>query len=469
MSRKKVAGTGNSVNNSYSNRKTCAQDCTAGLEVYLVGGAVRDRLLGLAVCDRDWVVVGTTGEQMLARGFKPVGEDFPVFLHPHSGEQYALARRERKTGKGYRGFAVFSDPSITLEQDLARRDLTINAIAQKPSGELVDPFNGARDIEARCLRHVSAAFSEDPVRVLRVARFAARFASHGFTVHAQTRELMARMVADGEVDALQAERVWQELHGALCTPDSARFIQELRDCGALAKILPEVDALFGVPQSPEHHPEIDTGVHLLLSLQAAHRLGGANATDDTMEANEAGEATNTPKVPETTTTDPRIIFAVLTHDLGKALTPKRVLPKHHGHEVAGLKPLEAMCDRLRTPYKYRQLARVVCRYHLHHHRMAILKPGTVLTLLQKLDAFRSPENAHLFSQCCVADLRGRTGKENSDCPQARLFAKYHRAAQSVDATAIATKFTEGEKIKQALARARISAIAEVKRTAMQEN
>ena len=348
------------------------KDPADNLEAYLVGGAVRDRLLGLEVRDRDWVVVGATPKDMMARGFKPAGEDFPVFLHPHSGEQYALARRERKTAQGYKGFDVISDPDITLEEDLQRRDLTINAIAMDARGNLIDPFDGAGDIARRTLKHVSPAFSEDPVRVLRVARFKARFHQMGFSVDPATRALMARMVDNGEVDALQPERVWRELHGALCEAGSARFINELRQCGALEKVLPEVDALFGVPQPPEHHPEIDTGVHVMLALDAAHRLSD----------------------------DPRVIFAVLTHDLGKALTPKTALPAHHGHEKSGLRLVEAMCERLRAPEKYRKLALRVCKYHLHHHRIQTLKPSTTLTLLEHLDAFRQPGNVELFSQCC---------------------------------------------------------------------
>ncbi len=414
------------------------RDAADGLEVYLVGGAVRDRLLGLAVQDRDWVVVGCSVARMVARGFKPVGEDFPVFLHPHSGEQYALARRERKTAKGYRGFAVFSDPNITLQQDLQRRDLTINAIAQDGHGNLIDPFGGRDDIKSRTLKHVCAAFSEDPVRVLRVARFAARFGDLGFSVHPTTQALMARMVADGEVDALQAERVWRELHTAMRESATARFIAQLRRCGALAKILPEVDALFGVPQPAKHHPEIDTGRHILLALAAAHRLSD----------------------------DPRVIFAVLTHDLGKALTPQHALPSHHGHEQAGLQPVHAMCERLRAPQKYRQLSRLVCQYHLHHHRMPSLKPATVLDLLQQLDAFRQPDNVRLFSLCCVADLRGRSGMENLDCPQAALFGEYHRAAAAIDAAAIAEQLQDGARIKKELAKQRIAAITAVKNQAL---
>ncbi len=423
------------------------KDPADNLQVYLVGGAVRDRLLGLAVRDRDWVVVGATPDDMLKLGFKPAGEDFPVFLHPHTNEQYALARRERKTARGYRGFAVISDANITLQQDLQRRDLRINAIAMDAHGNLIDPFDGAGDIARRTLQHVSPAFCEDPVRVLRVARFQSRFDKLGFQVHPATRALMAHMVENGEVDALQPERVWQELHGALVETATARFIQELRACGALAKILPEVDALFGVPQPAAHHPEIDTGLHVMLALDAAHRLSD----------------------------DPRVIFAVLVHDLGKALTPENELPSHRGHEKSGLRLVKAMCERLRTPEKYRKLALRVCEYHLHHHRMAELKPSTVLTLLEQLDGFRQPDNVGLFSLCCVADLRGRTGMAEAQCPQSALLQRYHHAARSVDAAAIAATVTatigadksSGAKIKKEIARQRTAAIAMIKKT--QEN
>lgn len=410
------------------------KDPADNLETYLVGGAVRDRLLGLEIHDRDWVVIGATPAQMLERGFKPAGEDFPVFLHPNSGEQYALARRERKTAKGYKGFAVTSDPDITLEQDLQRRDLTINAIAMDARSNLIDPFGGAGDVKRRTLKHVSPAFSEDPVRVLRVARFKARFHKMGFSVNPATRKLMAQMVENGEVDALQPERVWRELHGALREAGTARFIEELRECGALAKVMPEVDALFGVPQPAEYHPEIDTGVHVMLALDAAHRLSD----------------------------DPRVIFAVLAHDLGKALTPKHALPAHRDHEKAGLRVVTAMCERLRAPEKYRKLALRVCEYHLHHHRMAALNPSTVLILLERLDGFRQPENVELFNLCCVADRRGRTGREQEDCPQMELLRRYHHAARSVNAAAIAGECADGAKIKKEIRRQRIAAIATVK-------
>ena len=411
------------------------KDPAENLEVYLVGGSVRDQLLELEIQDRDWVVIGATPAQMIERGFKPVGEEFPVFLHPLSGEEYALARSERKTSKGYRGFDVISDPNITLTQDLQRRDLTINAIAMDAQGNLIDPFGGVRDAQQRILKHVSPAFSEDPVRILRVARFAARFESMGFSVNPETLDLMKQMVAMGEVDALQPERIWKELHGALCESGTSRFIEELRRCGALEKILPEVDALFGIPQPLEYHPEVDTGVHVMMALDAAHRLSE----------------------------NPRVIFAVLVHDLGKALTPEKALPAHRGHEHSGLRLVEQLCTRLRIPGKYRRLALRVCEYHLHHHRMLVLKPTTVLTLLEQLDAFRQPDNVRLFSLCCIADLRGRSGMEDLDCPQSKLLGRYHTAALSVNAAAIAERCREGGKIKKELRRQRVAAIAVIKR------
>lgn len=319
-----------------------------------------------------------------------------------------------------------------------RRDLTINAIAMDARGALIDPFGGAGDIESRTLRHVSKAFGEDPVRVLRVARFKARFDSLGFAVHADTRAMMARMVDAGEVDALQPERVWRELHGALCERGTARFIETLRDCGALARVLPEVDALFGVVQPPEHHPEIDAGAHVLLALDAAHALSD----------------------------DPSVIFAVLVHDLGKALTPKSQWPAHRGHERSGLKLVDALCERLRAPSGYRKLARVVCEFHLHHHRMAQLKPETVLKLLERLDGFRQNDMVRRFALCCIADLRGRTGLSQAPCPQADLLHACHRAALAVDQAAIAAQHSDdGAAIQQAIRRQRIAAIAEVKQAA----
>ena len=408
-------------------------DPASGLDVYLVGGAVRDELLGLPVQDRDWVVVGSTPGEMEKRGFRPVGRDFPVFLHPESGEEFALARTERKTGAGYHGFHFHAAEDVTLADDLRRRDLTINAMARDAAGALVDPHGGRADLDARLLRHVSPAFSEDPVRVLRVARFAARFASQGFRVADGTLALMKRMVAAGEVDALVPERVWQELALTLERPGSSRLVSTLRDCGALAVVLPEVDALFGVPQPPRHHPEIDTGLHILLCLDAADRAG--------LDGPER--------------------FAVLVHDLGKALTPRDEWPRHAGHERRGLAPLRGLCERLRVPKPWRRLAEVVCEYHLMLHRVTTLRPATVLRMLEGLDAFRRPEIVEPFIRCCTADLRGRTGFETRDYPQGEILRRCLRAA-TVDAGAIAARHRSGngspDLIAEAVRRERIEAI-----------
>ncbi|KZC37892.1 multifunctional CCA tRNA nucleotidyl transferase/2'3'-cyclic phosphodiesterase/2'nucleotidase/phosphatase, partial [Rhodanobacter sp. FW510-R12] len=361
------------------------------MQIFLVGGAVRDKLLKRPVVDRDHVVVGATPEQLLALGYKPVGKDFPVFLHPATSEEYALARTERKSGRGYHGFVFQADPTITLEQDLARRDLTINAIAEDEHGVLTDPFGGVRDLEARLLRHASPAFVEDPVRVLRVARFAARFAPLGFTVAAETMALMRQMVADGEVDHLVPERVWAETRKALGEPQPSMFLRVLRECGALAVLFPEVDALYGVPQRAEFHPEIDTGVHMELVLDAAARLAPGNDV---------------------------VGFCALTHDLGKALTPAAELPRHIGHEHRGVAPLRALAARLKVPTEHATLAELVCREHLNVHRALELKPTTVLKLLGALDALRRPARLELFLAACEADQRGRRGHEYDAYPQA---------------------------------------------------
>ncbi len=409
-------------------------DPAVGLTVYLVGGAVRDELLGLTVKDRDWVVVGATPDEMKRRGFRPVGRDFPVFLHPQTHEEYALARTERKTAAGYHGFTFHAAPDVTLEEDLARRDLTINAIARSLDGELVDPHGGQADLEAGLLRHVSPAFAEDPVRVLRTARFAARYADKGFQVVEETRRLMHLLVENGEMDALVPERIWQELAATLERAGASRFIEELRQCGALAAVLPEVDVLFGVPQPPRFHPEIDTGLHTQLSLDAADRAG--------LDAPER--------------------FAVLVHDLGKGLTPKEMLPKHIGHEKRGLKPLEALCERIRVPGSWRRLARGVCEFHLMLHRIETLKPTTILNMLEGLDAFRRPDIVAPFGRCCAADIRGRTGFEEADYPQAELLQRALDAARSVDSGAIAAAVNDaghaGSRIAEEIRQARIGAI-----------
>ena len=401
------------------------------MQTYLVGGAVRDRLLGLEPGDRDHVVVGQTQASMEAAGFKPVGRDFPVFLDPVTGEEYALARTERKSGRGYRGFVVDADPSVTLEEDLGRRDFTVNAIAQADDGTLVDPYRGARDLQARVLRHVGEAFVEDPLRVLRAARFMARFASLGFTVAPETMALMRAMVIGGELAELVPERVWQELRRALASARPSAFLRTLHDCGALAAVLPEVDALYGVPQRAEYHPEIDTGVHIELVCDAAARLAPG---------------------------DDLIGFAALTHDLGKALTPRHVLPKHIGHEQAGLAPLRGLCDRLKVPTEHRQLAEAGCREHLNVHRFDELRAATVHELIARCDGFRRPERIAQLALVCEADKRGRGGHADDDYPQGRALQAAHAVAMAVRAGALAGEFS-GPALGQAVRKARIAAIA----------
>ncbi|WP_147653344.1 multifunctional CCA addition/repair protein [Vulcaniibacterium gelatinicum] len=402
------------------------------MKTYLVGGAVRDRLLGLPPGDRDFVVVGATPEAMLARGFRPVGRDFPVFLHPDTGEEYALARTERKTGRGHRGFVVHADPSVTLEQDLERRDFTINAIAEDETGALLDPFGGLPDLQARVLRHVGPAFVEDPLRVLRAARFLARLAPLGFTLAPQTLALMREMVAAGELTDLTPERVWQELARALAAPRPSAFLHTLRACGALAVVLPEVDALYGVPQRAEFHPEVDTGVHIELVCDMAARLAPG---------------------------DDIVGFAALTHDLGKALTPADVLPRHVGHERAGLAPLRALCERLKVPNEHRALAELACREHLVMHRFDELRATTVYALLQRCDGLRRPERVRRFALVCEADKRGRAGHAEDDYPQGRALLAALAAAQSVRAGQVADDGLQGPALGAALERARIAAIA----------
>lgn len=403
------------------------------IRTYLVGGAVRDRLLGLDPGDRDFVVVGATPAVMEAAGFKAVGRDFPVFLHPRTGEEYALARTERKNGRGYRGFVVDADPSVTLEDDLRRRDFTINAIAQNEDGTLVDPFGGANDLKAQVLRHVSPAFAEDPLRVLRAARFMARFAHMGFTVAPETQALMRAMVEGGELADLTPERVWQEIRRAIASTTPSAFLRTLHDCGALAVVLPEVDALYGVPQRAEYHPEVDTGVHIELVCDMAARL---------------------------TPGDDLIGFAALTHDLGKALTPVHVLPKHIGHEGAGLAPLRRLCERLRVPTEHRQLAECVCREHLNVHRIHEMRASTVFDLLSRCDAFRRPERIAQIALACEADKRGRKGLEDVDYPSGEALRAAHAAAMAVRAADVSGDL-QGVALGEALRKARIAAIARV--------
>ncbi|WP_126456991.1 multifunctional CCA addition/repair protein [Sulfuriflexus mobilis] len=401
------------------------------MKIYLVGGAVRDKLLGLEPKERDWVVVGASPEELLALGYTPVGKDFPVFLHPETKEEYALARTERKTAPGYTGFTFHAAPDVTLEEDLARRDLTINAIAEDTNGKLIDPFNGRQDIEAGMLRHVSAAFVEDPVRILRCARFAARFARFGFKVAHGTNALMRKMVENGEVDALVAERVWKEFETALKEDRPTAFFKVLRGCGALARLFPEIDALYGVPQPEQHHPEIDTGVHVMMVLDQATQL----------------------------TTDPRIRFAALTHDLGKGATPKEEWPQHIGHEASSVKLVHEMCDRLRIPNDYRDIAALMAEYHTHCHRAFEIKPATLLKVLEALDAFRREERLEMYLTACLADARGCKDREDLDYPQADRFRAAFVAARAITARTFVEQGLKGEAISKALREARIEAIA----------
>lgn len=398
--------------------------------VYCVGGAVRDALLGLPVHDHDWVVVGGTPEAMVAQGYLPVGKDFPVFLHPHSHEEYALARTERKTAPGYQGFAMYAAPDVTLEQDLSRRDFTINAIARAADGALIDPYGGQADLRAGVLRHVSAAFAEDPVRILRGARFAARF---DFSIAPETLQLMRDMVENGEVDALVAERVWQELARGLMENHPSRFITTLRACGALQKILPEVDALFGVPQPPQHHPEIDCGIHTMMVLDDAAKHSYA--------------------LP--------VRFAALTHDLGKGNTPADILPRHIGHEMRSVELLKGLCHRLRVPADCRDLAHLTARHHGDIHRAAQLRADTVIKLFQSVDAWRRPERFAQMLQACSADARGRAGHEQDTYPQADYLANLLTLARAVDAGEIAKHCASPATMPAAIHAARVHAIQDL--------
>lgn len=400
------------------------------MEIFLVGGAVRDKLLGRAVAEKDWVVVGATPEKMVSLGYRPVGKDFPVFLHPETKEEYALARTERKTAPGYGGFQFYAAEDVTLEQDLIRRDLTINAMAEDAAGKLIDPFDGQADLHKRLLRHVSPAFAEDPVRILRIARFAARYHHLGFRVAEETLELMHAMVASGEVDHLVAERVWKEMSRALLETTPAVFFTTLRDCGALARILPEVDALFGVPQRAEYHPEVDTGVHTLMALAQACQLS------DSVD----------------------VRFAVLVHDLGKGTTPKEEWPRHHNHEQRSLPLIKAVCQRLAAPKTARGLALAVAEFHTHCHRALELTPATLVKTLEKLDAFRRPQRFAEFLICCEADARGRKGFEQRDYSQAAYFAGALRACEQVSVAELMAKGLSGAALGQALHQERVNVI-----------
>lgn len=403
------------------------------MKTFLVGGAVRDRLLGLPILERDWVVIAETPESMVELGFRPVGKDFPVFLHPKTHEEYALARTERKTAPGYKGFAVHASPEVTLEQDLIRRDLTINAIAMTPDGELIDPYGGQQDLENKVFRHISPAFSEDPVRILRIARFAARFTHMGFTIAPETLELMQSMVNSGEIDALVPERVWAELFKALKEQTPEAFFTTLRTCKALERIFPELDNLFGVPQPKKYHPEIDTGIHSLMCLQQAVKLS---------------------KKPE-------VRFAALVHDLGKGLTLPEYWPSHHGHEQKGLPVLDKLCARLRVPNSFKSLARQVMEYHTHCHKAYELRATTLTDVLQNLGAYKTDNSLADFLLACEADAKGRTDFEEKPYPQAELISNAAIAANAIDNTEIINSGLKGPEFGEALRRLRIKAITEV--------
>jgi len=406
------------------------------MKTYLVGGAVRDKLLGYPFHEKDWVVVGATPEIMELQGFTPVGKDFPVFLHPKTKEEYALARTERKTGRGYAGFSFYCGEDVTIEDDLIRRDLTINAIAEDETGKLIDPYNGQQDLIDKKLRHVSDAFLEDPVRILRVARFAARYHHLGFTIADETIALMRTMVSNGEVDHLVSERVWKETQRALGEAAPDIFIQSLRDCGALARLFPEIDALFGVPQTAIHHPEIDTGIHTLMSLQQAAKMSN----------------------------DICVRFATLLHDLGKGTTPKEEWPRHIAHEERSIQLVKNLCDRVAAPKDYKELALMVAQWHTHSHRALELKPATLLKVLQANDAFRRPERFKQFLICCEADARGRTGFENRDYPQAEYFRKALELCQTVDAKDISARGFTGKEFGDEVSRLRLEMLSDYKKT-----
>jgi tRNA nucleotidyltransferase (CCA-adding enzyme) len=404
------------------------------MKTFLVGGAVRDKLLDYPVRERDWVVIGETPETMVAQGFIAVGKDFPVFLHPQTRDEYALARTERKTAAGYKGFAIHAAPDISLEDDLIRRDLTINAMAMDTDGKIIDPYGGQSDLKQKIFRHVSPAFTEDPVRILRVARFAARYAHLGFTLAEETRELMAQMVAAGEVDYLVPERVWAELHKALQEQTPSAFFYTLKACRALERVFPEIHALFGVPQPAQHHPEIDTGIHSLMCLEQAAKLSAK----------------------------PQVRFAALVHDLGKALTPKDILPHHYGHEKKGLKTLEKFCQRLRVPQEFKILALQVMEYHTHSHKVFELRPKTLTDMLLLLGAFKKNHTLDDFLHSCTADAKGRLGKELNPYPQADYMRAAIQAGSQINTQPILASDKRGAEIGAAIRKLRINAISTFK-------
>ena len=410
------------------------------MKIYRVGGCVRDRLLGLPVNDIDWVVTGATADEMQALGYKSIGKDFPVFLHPETRQEYALARSERKTAPGYRGFEINADPSTTIEQDLLRRDLTINAIAEDEHGNLVDPYGGQGDIDNRLLRHVSEAFVEDPVRVLRVARFAARLHRMGFTLAPDTRELIRQMGDSGELDALVAERVWQELSRALDEADPAVFFETLRECGVLGHLFPEIEALYGVPQTARYHPEVDTGVHLMMALQKSAELGFDNETR----------------------------FAVLMHDLGKATTPTATLPSHHGHEKRGKKLVRAFCSKWKVPKSYTELALITTAFHTHVHRALELKPSTLLKLFTQADSLRKPQRFQKMLDACLADVRGRKNFEDSPYPEAEFLARLSARVRDMDLSPLQARGLEGKALGDAIRKQRLELLEREKNLALNQ-
>jgi len=401
------------------------------MQTFLVGGAVRDKILKYPVTDKDWVVVGATPEKLIKKGYKPVGKDFPVFLHPETAQEYALARTERKSGKGYKGFEVFAEQSVTLEEDLIRRDLTINAMAADDNGDIVDPFNGQEDLKNKILRHVSPAFTEDPLRVLRVARFLARYFHLGFSIAPSTKELMTELAKSGELKALTPERVWTETARALSEKSPHIYFQTLRDCGALSDWFPEIDCLWGVPNPERWHPEIDTGVHTMMVLEQSALL-----SKDTITR-----------------------FSALCHDLGKGITPKEEWPSHKGHEKAGVSIIETLCNRLRAPKEHCELAKIVSEFHLHLHKIEELKPKTIVKVLEKTDAFRKPKRFEKFLIACEADYRGRTGFENLPYPQSGIMKQAFNVCSEISTKEFIAEGYRGKQIGEKLHNERVKSVA----------
>ena len=410
------------------------------MKVYLVGGAVRDQLLGLPVKDRDWIVVGVVPATLLSLGYQQVGKDFPVFLNPKTKEEYALARTERKSSAGYTGFICDFSPTITLEQDLIRRDLTINAMAQSEDGEIIDPYGGKQDLENRILRHISPAFSEDPLRVLRVARFAARYHSLGFKIASETLALMTELALSGELQHLTAERVWLETEKALNEKNPEIYFETLHKTGALRVLFPEIDALYGVPNPVKHHPEVDSFIHTMLVLKQA-----VNLTENNPILNKSA-----------------VRFAAICHDLGKALTPQNILPHHYGHEQAGIKPTRSLCKRLKVPSYFQELAELTCEFHTHIHKAFELRAETVITLFNRFDVWRKPQRFQEFLQVCLADTRGRTGFETKDYPQIDYINQLLHTANEVDVQQVIADGFEKQAIKNELTKRRILAVKQTK-------